>query len=149
MIRKIIIVLGVIGALFTLQVIVREQGLPWRVWLLVSLGPYLLAGSLAAFLKSGLFQTALVPFFLYYGIGTFVKIPVSGEYAFAHLAAFLMVGMAAYFTIRHLIKLKLVKITTGIFLGIILFLVVKYCQKQYIASEDLEKVEHLENRLLY
>jgi len=149
MIRKILITLGIICALFTLEVIIIEHGLSLRIWLLVSLGPYLLAGSLAAAIKSGLMQTALVPFFLFYGIGTFVKIPVQGEYAFAHMAAALMLVMAVYFVIRHLVKLKLVKITTGIMLGIMLFLVVKYFQKQHITPEDLKKIEHLENRLLY
>ena len=149
MIRKILIILGIICALFTLEVIVIKHGLSLRLWLLVSLGPYLLAGSLAAALKSGLLQTALVPFFLFYGIGTFVKIPVQGEYVFAHLAAAIMLVMAGYFVIRHLIKLKLVKIATGIMLGIMLFLAVQYLQKQHITQEDLKKIQHLDSRLLY
>ena len=149
MIRKILVILGIICSLFTLEVIVIKHGLPLRIWLLVSLGPYLLAGSLAAAIKSGLMQTALVPFFLFYGIGTFVKIPVQGEYVFAHLAAALMQVKAVYFVVRHLVRLKLLKITMGIMLGIMLFIVVKFLQKQNVTPEDLNKIEHLENRLLY
>ncbi len=149
MIRKVLITVAIIMSLISFYVLVGKTGVPIKVWLFVSLGPYMLIAALAMKFKSSLLQTILIPFLLFYGIGTVLNLPWKAQYAYAHISAILMLIMVVYFVVRHIIRLKFIKIALGIFIGVILFFALKYYQKNYISSKDLKKIPSLENRLLY
>lgn len=149
MIRKILITLSVILSAISFYILVGKYGVMWKVWLFVSLGPYLLIAALAMLLKSSLLQTILIPFLLFYGIGSILNIPREAQYAYAHVSAVIMLATVIYIFVRHIIRLKFIKIILGIVIGVILFFVLKYYQKNYISRDDLKKIPYLENRILY
>ncbi len=149
MIKKILSTISIILAGISFYILVGRNGVSMKTWLALSLGPYMILGALALRFRFGIIQVIIIPFFLFYGIGAIFNIPWQIQYTYAHVSSILMLVIAGYFIVRHVIKLKIMRIILGIVVGSIFLLALKYYQRNYIGSGELKNIPHMENRLLY
>ena len=149
MIKKILITLAVIMSALSFYIIVVKYEMSIKSWLWLSVSPYLLLASLALVIKSGFLQSVLLPYLLFYGVGIIINIERVPLYAFAHILAVLMIVFAVYILFTQLVRLRFIRMIAGILIGVAIFFIVNYIQRNYVNLSDLRKIPRLEKQLLY
>jgi len=149
MIKKIIIFLSLLIAFVSYYIVVYKHGISIQSWALVSVSPFLILLAVSLFARLKMLQAVLVPFLVFYGLGSVLNIPWIPKFYFAHFTGLVMLASAVYIIFTQLLRLRLVRIVVGITAGIIIFFLFKYYQQSHVREIDLKRIPKLEKRLLF